>query len=72
MGLSIELNNVHLCFPCKYCNHAHVKAGRWFVTQSAFVCDGCGHTNRITYQQKMELFERARSGVNSSRRRTGP
>lgn len=62
MGLASELYQVRLCFPCKHCNHALVKSGRWFVTQSVFVCERCGRSNRIAYQQKVELFGRARSG----------
>ncbi len=58
MPLSIHLRDVPLTFPCPHCSRAIVRNGSWFTTIAHFKCDGCGTRMRITYPQKVALFDR--------------
>ncbi len=58
MPLSMRLRDVPLTFPCPHCKHATVRNGSWFTTAGHFNCDGCNTRLRITYPQKLELFDK--------------
>ena len=46
-----------LTFHCPYCTRAIVKKGEWFRTGPKFKCQECQHEVRLTYADKVALFE---------------
>lgn len=56
MPLSNALDDVPLSLACPNCGHGLQKLGRWFLRASAYRCEGCGASNRITYDDKLKLF----------------
>jgi hypothetical protein len=57
MPLSDKLLHKDLTFYCPYCARAIVKKGEWFRTGPKFKCQGCQHEVRLTYADKVALFE---------------
>lgn len=58
MPLSGTLRDIDLTFPCPLCDHAMVKNGNWFMTVGRFTCVGCEGAIRLTYADKVALFEK--------------
>ena len=58
MPLSGNLRTVDLTIECPRCNHALVKSGGWFQTIPHFTCEGCQSKIRLTYADKVALFEK--------------
>lgn len=70
MSLPVELFEVLLTFGCKACGLQTRRKGIWFKSIAQFKCAGCHHEERMTYDDKINLFctharlaEGARSGV---------
>ena len=58
MSLSPRLVSVGLTFQCPQCNFAVIKNGSWFQVVSHYKCEGCGRAIRITYSDKIAIFNR--------------
>ena len=58
MPLSITLRTIDLTFECPRCSHAFVNTGNWFMTIGRFTCEECRCEIRLTYDDKLALFER--------------
>jgi Zn finger protein HypA/HybF involved in hydrogenase expression len=58
MSLSALLRNVDLTLECKSCGHLIIKKGDWFITASTFKCDQCKGEVRLTYSDKVALFDK--------------
>jgi len=50
------LPNVYFNFPCPACGRTRTGNGRWFRAIRAFVCQGCGATVTLTYEDKQKLL----------------
>jgi transposase-like protein len=50
------LRNVFFDFPCPACGQARRGNGLWFRSIRRFVCEGCGATVTITYEEKKKLL----------------
>jgi hypothetical protein len=57
MPLSLDLCHVDLTLECKHCGWPLIKSGYWFITAPRFKCEGCNRELRITYSEKVVLFE---------------
>ena len=57
MPLTKGLLHVFLSHPCPHCGHKHEKMGAWFQTISHYDCLSCGQSVRMTYEDKVRLFE---------------
>jgi predicted RNA-binding Zn-ribbon protein involved in translation (DUF1610 family) len=57
MPLTKGLLDVLLSYPCPGCGHNQEKKGSWFKTIGHYPCPSCGHSVRITYDDKVRLFE---------------
>jgi DNA-directed RNA polymerase subunit RPC12/RpoP len=58
MSLSALLRNVDLTLECKSCGHLIIKKGEWFIGASTFKCDQCKGEVRLTYSDKVALFDK--------------
>ena len=58
MPLSASLRNINLTFRCPRCGHALVMKGAWFQTVRGFKCEGCQRMLRLTYDDKVALFDK--------------
>jgi transposase-like protein len=58
MGLAEDLSDVALTFACPDCSHPAVRKGSALKTIAHFRCDGCNAKVRITYPQKLAIFEK--------------
>ncbi|PTE07778.1 hypothetical protein C9427_24250 [Mesorhizobium helmanticense] len=58
MALTPGLNSVGLTFQCPQCHVVVVKNGSWFQVVSRYKCEGCGHSIRITYPDKVAIFKK--------------
>jgi transposase-like protein len=58
MPLSARLLPVALTFECPFCKHPLVKSGGWFQMAASFWCAGCHREVRLTYSDKLVLFEK--------------
>jgi len=58
MPLSLRLRHVDLTLQCSYCGRPLIKNGQWFMIASRFKCAGCKREVRISYDEKVTLFER--------------
>jgi hypothetical protein len=58
MSLSLRLRNVDLTLECKYCGGQKIKKGQWFLVIAKFTCENCKREVRLTYKDKIALFER--------------
>lgn len=58
MPLSTGLRDKPLTFNCPHCGRATVKNGGWFQTIGRFTCRGCERTVRLTYDDKLALFQK--------------
>jgi hypothetical protein len=47
-----------LIFCCPHCGHALVRKGAWFQTVRGFKCGGCWRMLRLTYDDKVALFDK--------------
>ena len=65
MPLSDSLRFVFLTVECPVCNHPLVKKGGWFRTVGRFKCAGCRNEIRLSYRDKIALFEK-HAGVTPS------
>jgi transposase-like protein len=43
---------------CPFCTRALVKSGSWFQTIGRFKCNGCQLEVRLTYSDKVALFDK--------------
>ena len=57
MPLSDNMSSVYLTFRCPVCRHPLVKRGGWFRVIGRFECAGCQSNIRLTYRDKVALFE---------------
>ena len=57
MALTSGLLDVLLSHPCPRCGHRQEKKGSWFKTISHYTCPSCGHSVRMSYDDKVRLFE---------------
>ena len=55
MALPI-LRNVFFDYPCPACGQARTGNGLWFRSIRRFVCEGCGASVTITYEEKQKLL----------------
>jgi hypothetical protein len=58
MSLDNRLMNVDLTHPCPHCGNEHTMKGRWFSVVRTYRCAVCRDEVRMTYPEKMVLFER--------------
>ena len=58
MGLAENLSDVALTFDCPDCSHPTVRKGSALRTLAHIRCDGCNTKVRITYPQKLAIFEK--------------
>jgi hypothetical protein len=58
MALSSGLRYVDLTLECDLCGHPMVKRGVWFWTVSTFKCQECKGERRLTYSDKVALFDK--------------
>ncbi|MDW6025887.1 hypothetical protein SAZ10_29420 [Mesorhizobium sp. BAC0120] len=58
MTLSSSLLHIEMTFDCPFCAHPLVKTGTWFQTTSGFRCVRCQKQVRITYSDKVALFDK--------------
>jgi hypothetical protein len=58
MGLAENLSDVALAFECPNCSHPAVRKGSALRTIAHIRCDGCDAKVRITYPQKLAIFEK--------------
>ncbi|WP_127298265.1 MULTISPECIES: hypothetical protein [unclassified Mesorhizobium] len=63
MALSPELFDQDMILNCPICNRAMVRKGYWIKSVKAFTCDGCHNEMRLTYGQKIAIFERHRQAA---------
>jgi hypothetical protein len=56
--LSSSLRHVYLTLKCEVCGHLLVKEGVWFWTVSTFKCQECKGERRLTYSDKVALFDK--------------
>ena len=57
MPLTKGLLHVFLSHSCPHCGHKLKKMGAWFQTISRYDCSSCGQSVRMTYEDKVRLFE---------------
>ena len=57
MSLSSSLSSIDLTFRCPVCNYPLVKKGGWIWTFGRFKCPGCQSDIRLTYRNKVAIFE---------------
>jgi hypothetical protein len=57
VALSLLLRDIVLRHPCQCCGHMHEKTGEWFLRSRQFTCAACRTTARITYDDKIKLFD---------------
>ena len=60
MGLAEDLSDVAIAFDCPDCAHPTVRKGSALRTIAHIRCDGCNAKVRITYPQKLAIFEKHR------------
>ena len=58
MTLSRRLLHADLTFHCPHCGLAITKSGSWFKSIVQFKCQGCQREVRLTYTDKIALFEK--------------
>ena len=58
MPLSTKLRDVELTLAYPHCGHALRKSGKWFMVAPYFKCEGRGRIIRITYGDKVALFDK--------------
>jgi transposase-like protein len=58
MSLPARLASVVLSRPCPYCGHVLDKKGSWFQHISHYRCESCQKQVEMTYEAKVELFEK--------------
>lgn len=69
MGLAQDLSDVTLTFECPNCSHPMVRKGSAIRTIAHFICDGCKAKVRLTYPQKLAIFERHNGLARQPRKR---
>jgi transposase-like protein len=60
MGLAEDLFDVALTFACPDCSYPAIRKGSVLKTIAHFRCEGCNAKVRITYPQKLAIFEKHR------------
>ena len=58
MGLAEDLSDVALAFECQECSHPTARKGSVLRTIAFIRCEGCNAKVRITYPQKVAIFEK--------------
>jgi hypothetical protein len=58
MSLPVELFEVLLTFGCKACGLQVRRKGSWFKSLARFKCAGCHHEERMSYDDKINLFRK--------------
>ncbi|MER8864007.1 hypothetical protein NKI19_09800 [Mesorhizobium sp. M0751] len=71
MGLAEDLSDVALTFECPDCSHPAVRKGSALRAIAHIKCDGCNAKVRITYPQKLAIFEKHRLLAAGDRRQRG-
>ncbi|UVK47546.1 hypothetical protein BPNPMPFG_003333 [Mesorhizobium sp. AR07] len=56
MSLSQSLMSFDLTFECPHCQLVLTKTGSWFRVVASYECEGCRRKIRITYPDKVALF----------------
>lgn len=60
MPLSIDLHDKNLMFKCPNCHKTIIRRGSWIKSITTFKCEGCRAKVRMTYGQKLAIFEHHR------------
>ena len=58
MPLSNALSDVLMTFDCPHCKRPITRPGSYFKNASHLRCDHCGQSLRLTYPDKVALFDR--------------
>jgi transposase-like protein len=58
MPLPVHLANVVLAHPCPHCGNLFQKTGGWFQNIGRYTCEVCKQAVRMTYSDKLALFDR--------------
>jgi len=58
LPLSLSVIGVLMTYDCPHCRSPHTKTGQWFISASHFRCGQCSQPIRLTYSDKVTLFER--------------
>ncbi|TIX46316.1 MAG: hypothetical protein E5W81_23820 [Mesorhizobium sp.] len=58
MGLAENLSDVALAFECPNCSYPTVRKGSALKTIAHIRCERCDAKVRITYPQKLAIFEK--------------
>jgi hypothetical protein len=58
VALSVALSYVLMTYDCPHCRSPVTKTGLWFKVAGHFRCAQCGQSVRLTYSEKLTLFER--------------
>ncbi|RUX72353.1 hypothetical protein EN962_30700 [Mesorhizobium sp. M7A.F.Ca.CA.001.09.2.1] len=58
MPLPQTLSSIEMTLECPACGTAFIKPGRWFIAAAHYRCEGCQRLHRLTYPEKVELFDR--------------
>ncbi|TIS61101.1 MAG: hypothetical protein E5W93_08965 [Mesorhizobium sp.] len=74
MGLANDLFDKSLTFQCPRCHAALTKKGSWIKSVTTFKCDRCHETVRLSYTDKLAIFERHRrqTALSAGTERPGP
>ena len=59
MPLGLELMDTLMRYVCRECGTAVEKRGGSFKSVAHLRCASCGHISKLTYSDKIALFERA-------------
>jgi transposase-like protein len=57
MSLTKDLLDVSLSHKCPSCGHSHQRSGKIFRAITHYVCEACGTDVRLTYPDKLALFQ---------------
>jgi len=58
MTLNSKLRATTMQMACPSCKHDIVQLGSWFQSRSPFPCPFCGTEIRLTYSDKLALFQK--------------
>jgi transposase-like protein len=66
MPLSAKLECLLLTYECPHCRHPITRPGMWFKCVSRFKCQQCAHEVRLSYPEKLNLYERFAGSTDAS------
>ena len=58
MALSPSLYHLLMTWQCPVCGHQQQKSGSWIQSAQFIKCESCGERVRLTYADKVALFDR--------------